>query len=186
MGVRSGRSSATMVVAMCFVAGSIAAMACGGSRSDASSGDSTVANAGGAPATPIGGGEARCYRSAASVLLGPSRGGTSEGRAPGWIRLERVGTDSGMAHLTDAGGAGLMASWQRVDGDSVHFAGFDDFLRVEMRLALTDANASGRAVATSDAAAERDSAGHPGDLRREWQVDAARASCDSMPARPQG
>ena len=183
---RLGRSRTVRVVVMSCAVASGAIAACSGSGSDSASDDSAAENSGGALATPVAAGEPRCYRSAASVLLGPSRAGTSEGRAPGWIRIESVGADSGIAHLTDTGGAGLMASWQRAEADSVHFAGFDDFLRVEMRLAVTDARASGRAVATSDAAAERDSAGRPRDLRREWQVDAARASCDSMPVRPQG
>ena len=132
--------------------------------------------------TGAGSSEARCYRSDVSVLLGPSRAGTSEGTPPGWIRLEGLGADSGMARVMDANGAGLMAQWRRVEGDSIHLAGFDDFLRVEMRLAATDARVSGRAVATSDAAAERDSAGRSQDLRREWSVTAAPAPCDSMPA----
>lgn len=127
-------------------------------------------------------GEARCYRSDVSVLLGPARGGSSEGSPPGWIRLEGLGADSGMARLTDSNGAGLQAQWRRVEGDSIHLAGFDDFLRVEMRLAATETTVSGRAVATSDAGAERDSAGRPQDLRREWSVAAMQAACDSMPA----
>ena len=181
-----GRSRMMGVLAMtCVIA------ACSGSRQDTAVGDSAADDsasmaAGGGPASELAGGDVRCYRSAVSVLLGPSRGGTSEGRAPGWIRLERVGADSGMAHLTDTGGAGLITPWQQAEGDSVHLAGFDDFLRVEMRLAATEARATGRAVATSDAAAERDSAGRPTDLRREWPVDAVRAPCDSMPVRAGG
>ena len=154
----------------------VAACAGGGAGDE----DTSAADTGAAASSMVA--EARCYRSDVSVLLGPSRSGTSEGRAPGWIRLEGLGADSGMARLTDTGGAGLQAQWRRVEGDSVHLAGFDDFLRVEMRLAPTDSRVSGRAVATSDAAAERDSAGRSQDLRREWSVAATQAPCDSMPA----
>ena len=128
-------------------------------------------------------GDARCYRSDASVLLGPSRGGTSEGSPPGWIRLESPGADTGAARLTDSGGAGLHAAWSRTPGDSIHVAGFDDFLRVEMRLVVGDSQLTGTAVATSDADVERDTAGRLQDLRRTWQVTARQAPCDSMPAR---
>lgn len=170
------RSSVVGHAAVLLVIGVVIACAGGDTReSDTSRGDSSAA--------VVLDTSARCFRSAESVLLGPSRGGTSEGTPPGWIRLEGLGADSGMARLADANGAGLQGQWRRTPGDTVHFAGFDDFLRVEMKLVVTGSGVAGPAVATSDAAAERDSAGRPGDLRREWSVSGTEASCDSMPVR---
>ena len=154
----------------------VAACAGGDTREE----DTSTADTGASAALAA---NARCFRSVASVLLGPSRGGTSEGTPPGWIRLEGIGADSGMARLADANGAGLQGQWRRTPGDTVHFAGFDDFLRVEMKLVIAGSSVAGTAVATSDAAAERDSAGRPQDLRREWSVSASEASCNSMPVR---
>lgn len=126
---------------------------------------------------------AACYRSETSVLLGPSRGGDSEGTPPGWLRIENPTADSGTARLTDSGGAGLNAVWRRVGADSILVTGFDDFLRVEARLRLTDRLAAGTATAHSDATLERDSAGRLQDLRRSWAMSAPAAACDQMPTR---
>lgn len=56
----------------------------------------------------------------------------------------------------------------------------DDFLQIEMRLAVTDSLITGSALARSDAALERDASGDLSDLRREWALRADRVPCDSM------
>jgi hypothetical protein len=127
----------------------------------------------------------RCYRSPQSVLLGPivtkSR---SNGQGPGWIRIEGFpAADSGAGKLIDANRAGLGAWWRRESGDSVSMAAFDDFLRVDLRLTVSDTAVLGEALARSDADVEPDSAGTLRDIRREWMFRAVRASCDSMPLR---
>jgi hypothetical protein len=125
----------------------------------------------------------RCFRSSESVLFGPATGSGQQGAGPGWLRLESPGADSGFGELVDADHKGLGASWRRVSLDSVSIVAFDDFLRVEMRLALFVDSAAGPVRASSDAALERDSAGRLQDLRREWVLRAASAPCDSMPTR---
>lgn len=126
----------------------------------------------------------RCLRSPHSVLLGPPTGsGENQGQGPGWLRLHALdGADSGRVELVDGSRAGLDGTWRR-SGDSIRISAFDDFLRVEHALRVTDAGASGRATAHSDAALERDSAGQTRELRREWALEATPASCDSMPSR---
>ena len=124
-----------------------------------------------------------CYRSASSVLLGPLTAGGQQGQGPGWIRIDGgLAADSGAASLRDANTSTMQGQWRRVAGDSVAVAAFDDFLRVELRLSVSDSVASGIGSSHSDAALERDSAGTMQDLRRSWVLAAPAAPCDSMPA----
>jgi hypothetical protein len=128
--------------------------------------------------------DVRCYRSSESVLLGPSTERGQRGHPPGWVRLEGLTqSSSGDALLLDAGGFGLGAGWRRSDKDSVRVVGFDDFLRTELSLVITEDSAVGRASAHSDATLEPDASGKVGDLRRAWSFSARRAPCDSMPRR---
>ena len=76
----------------------------------------------------------------------------------------------------------MLATWRRASGDSIDVLAFDDFLRVELRLAASDTLAAGRGSSHSDAALERDSAGMMQDLRRSWVFLAPAVPCDSMPA----
>jgi len=71
--------------------------------------------------------------------------------------------------------------WRRSTRDTIAMVAFDDFLRVEMRLAVSDSLATGVARARSDAALERDSIGKQVEFRREWGVTARRAPCGSGP-----
>lgn len=124
-----------------------------------------------------------CYRSTSSVLLGPLTAGGQQGQGPGWIRIDGgLSADSGAASLRDANTSTMQGQWRRVAGDSVAVTAFDDFLRVELRLAASDSVASGIGSSHSDAALERDSAGTMQDLRRSWVLTAPAAPCDSMPA----
>lgn len=159
----------------------LALLACGGA---AERGAGDTAASGATAAT-----ESRCYVAAQSLLgreTAPAAGITSNQPVPpdtlrGWLRLERSASpDSGLAWLVDSDGAGLTARWRRGAGDSLAITGFDDFQRVELNVAAADTALRGRALATSDAAAD-DSAGRMVELRREWTLSAARASCDSMP-----
>jgi hypothetical protein len=101
----------------------------------------------------------------------------------GWLQLDRPpGARNGNARLIDSDGRNLGATWERLDFDSIAVVGFDDFLRVRMRLSVTDSLASGSATAASDAATERDGAGRPVPFKRAWRVQARRATCDSVPA----
>ena len=145
-------------------------------------GDTAIASAALTTPDTSAAGASACYRSTSSVLLGPSQGGESEGHAPGWLRIDVLAADSGMARLTDANGAGLGATWRRVGGDSIVLAGFDDFLRLDARLRLSPGSVNGTANAHSDAALERDSAGRLQELRRSWTFYAMRAPCEQMPA----
>lgn len=130
-----------------------------------------------------GAGESVCYRSASSVLLGPLTAGGQQGEGPGWIRIDGgLGADSGAAGLRDANSKTMAGQWRRVTGDSVAVTAFDDFLRVELRLVVSDTMASGIGSSRSDAALERDSAGTMQELRRSWVLAAPAAPCDSMPA----
>jgi hypothetical protein len=127
---------------------------------------------------------AHCYRSSHSVLFGPPTRSGQQGKGPGWLRFEGVSeADSGWGGLVDANRSGLGASWRRTSGDSVSVVAMDDFLRVQLRLAVSDSAAVGPAHAHSDAAAEPDASGRLRDLRRDWVLTASRAPCDSMPAR---
>ncbi len=126
---------------------------------------------------------ARCYRSPQSVLLGPiTPKSRNNGKGPGWIRMEGFpAAGSGGGNLIDESRAGLGASWRRGFGDSVSITAFDDFLRVELRLIVSDTAAIGSALARSDADLEPDSTGKLQDFRREWDFRAVIAPCDSMP-----
>jgi hypothetical protein len=125
---------------------------------------------------------ARCYRSPHSVLFGPPTRSGQQGRGPGWLSVQ-LARDSGWAELVDADRKGFTAFWRRVPGDTVSLSAADDFLRVELRVLVSDSVASGPALARSDAALERDATGRLVDLRRGWILRASRAPCDSMPVR---
>lgn len=128
-------------------------------------------------------GTVRCWVSDSSVLArAPSTVAPGSVGLRGWIVLDppSVG-ESGTARLVDSDGADLGATWNGIGGDSVAVVAFNDFLRVEMRLAVTVEEASGVAQAGSDAAQERDSAGQMRDFRRSWRIVARAASCDSLP-----
>ena len=127
---------------------------------------------------------ARCYRSSHSVLLGPITKSKQNAGGPGWLRVEGLPTaDSGAGELVDASRAGLNGLWRRGTGDSVSMTAADDFLRVELRLVISDSVAMGAARARSDADFERDAAGELRDFQRGWVLRAFRAPCDSMPIR---
>jgi len=141
--------------------------------------DTSIASRDLRPSAPIA--ESRCYITAGSALGRRPNDPSAPGPAgPGWMRLDLPSPDSGPAFLVDPDRASLNAVWRR-RGDSVVVSGFDDFLRVELRLVFGAGMASGRGVATSDATQERDSAGRLRDYRREWGVAAVTAPCDSMP-----
>ena len=124
-----------------------------------------------------------CFRSPTSVLLGPATSGGQQGQGPGWIRIEGgLSADSGLAALRDSEARTMLATWKRSAGDSIDVLAFDDFLRVELRLDVSETMASGVGSSHSDAALERDSAGAMQDLRRSWVLSAPAVACDSMPA----
>jgi uncharacterized membrane protein (UPF0127 family) len=125
---------------------------------------------------------ARCYRSPHSVLFGPPTTSGQQGRGPGWLGVQ-LARDSGLAELVDADRKGFTAFWRRIPGDTVSLLAADDFLRVELRVRLSDSVASGPALARSDATLERDATGRFVELRRDWTLRASRAPCDSMPVR---
>jgi hypothetical protein len=127
---------------------------------------------------------ARCYRSSSSALLGPITESRQNGQGPGWLRFAGLPlADSGFGELVDANRAGVGGFWRRGPGDSVSMTAADDFLRVELRLAVSDSVAMGSALALSDADLEPDASGKLGTFRRAWVLRASRASCDSMPLR---
>ena len=125
---------------------------------------------------------ARCYRSPHSVLFGPPTKSGQQGRGPGWLGVQ-LARDSGWAELVDADTKGFTAFWRPIQGDTLLLLAANDFLRVELRLLVSDSVAFGRAAAHSDAALERDATGRLVDLRRDWILRASRASCDSVPVR---
>lgn len=128
---------------------------------------------------------AACFRSPYSVLLGPPTPSGQQGRGPGWLALELpLQGDSGWAKLVDPGSRSFHAQWHRVAGDSVAFSARDDFLRVEVRLAVSDSVVTGSAVSHSDAALEPQPSGRVAELRREWTMRAVRVGCDSIPGGP--
>jgi hypothetical protein len=124
-----------------------------------------------------------CFADTQSVL--GRRPGTVAPRPPGvvgWIRLDAdAGADSGRGALIDSDGRSLQAAWRRIASDSTRVEAFDDFVRVEMRLAIDDTSATGVAVASSDAAAQRDSTGRLTDFEVRWRVTARRAPCERLP-----
>ena len=129
----------------------------------------------------------RCFESPQSILgrhiaSSDPASRSAPATGSGWVKLVGpAAADSGEARLVDGDGSALGAAWRRAAGDTVLVTGFDDFLRVELRMTLAGGAASGSAVATSDAALERDSTGILRDMRREWSIAARRAPCDSMP-----
>ena len=124
---------------------------------------------------------AACFRADRSVLArAPGSAGAPASRISGWIRLEQFTGDSAPAKLIDSDGFTLDAAWRRA-GDSLIVAGFNDFVRIEMRLRLADSAASGTLNAHSDAALERDSAGKLREFSRNATIRLRRAPCDNMP-----
>jgi ketosteroid isomerase-like protein len=126
----------------------------------------------------------RCFESDLSPF-GRSGPGTAGSGPGGWLRLESSARpDSGAARVEDAGGASLQASWRRIAADSVLITGFDDFVRVEYRLAMWGGGTSGPAVLTSDAELVPDGEGGLRELRREWTFQAAAVPCERLPGGP--
>ena len=124
-----------------------------------------------------------CFRTNESVLA-RQPGSVADG-PPGLAGLIALyggaSAASGVARLIDSDGRSLGATWHRVPPDTIAMTGFDDFLQVEMRLAVSDSLATGLARAHSDAALERNSSGKRVEFRREWRVTGRRASCGSLP-----
>jgi hypothetical protein len=124
----------------------------------------------------------RCYSTSASVLgRAPGTAAPAPPNVRGWIRFDgwsTTGADSGSSRLADSDGRSLTARWRRVGADSVAIVGFNDFVRVEMRVQVSAERLSGNAIATSDAAVTRDSAGRQGSFRRPWAIDAVNRPCD--------
>ena len=125
---------------------------------------------------------AACFVSAQSVLArGPDTAAPGPAGLRGWIRLDRfTGSDSAEATLVDSDGFALGASWLR-RGDSVNVAGSNDFVRIDLRLRVSDSVARGSMRAHSDAALERDSAGKLREFLRTGTIEFRRVSCDRMP-----
>ena len=164
------RSTLTLIVALC-------ACSRDGAPRDSATDQPATANA----AASL---DSTCFRSPQSVLLGPPVGRRNVGHPPGWIRLVGLGhANGGEAELVDANGSRLGARWDRIARDSLRVVGFDDFLRTELRVVVAADSLRGHGTAHSDADVEVDSAGRPGEVRRAWQVLAARVTCDSMPRR---
>ena len=145
-------------------------------------GDSTTPAAAtpGQVATPDS--AASCFVANRSVL---ARAANTPAPGPenlrGWILLDQFGTaDSAGARLTDSDGYSLEAFWRTV-GDSIVVQGFNDFVRIEMRLRLADSAVRGSIVASSDAALERDAAGKLVEFRRSGTIRFVKADCQSMP-----
>lgn len=132
------------------------------------------------PATVI---VARCYRTPKSIFARVTAFDGRVGPGPGWLRIEySQALDSGIGLLVDNDGGSLGARWKRAPAESVVVVGMDDFLRVELRLSISDSIATGSALATSDADFERDASGRLRDYRREWKLVATHAPCENMPA----
>ena len=171
--MRSGAHSVIVIIAIC------AGLACSEPRTQ--SGQNALDSSGVAQSVAP---SARCYRSSHSVLLGPIAKSRQNARGPGWLRVEGIqSADSGAGELVDATRAGLTGLWRRGPGDSVSMTAADDFLRVELRLVISDSVAMGPAMALSDADLVRDASGQLRTFRRGWVLRATRASCDSMPIR---
>ena len=124
---------------------------------------------------------AACFVSNRSVLARGQELGAADLR--GWIRLDRFGvTDSAGATLVDSDRFALEGAWRRTSVDSFVVAGFNDFVRIELRLHDSDTGASGSLQAHSDAALERDSSGKLREFRRETRILFERAPCGGMPS----
>ena len=124
---------------------------------------------------------AACFTADRSVLARtPGSVGAPASSINGWIRLDHFIGDSASAKLIDSDGFTLDASWRRI-ADSLVVAGFNDFVRIEMRLRVADSAARGTLNAHSDAALERDSAGKLREFSRSSRIAFRQAPCDSMP-----
>jgi len=124
---------------------------------------------------------ATCLVSEGSVLARAREPGAADLR--GWIRLDQFGvTDSAGATLVDSDSFALEGWWQRTTADSFVVSGFNDFVRIDMRLRDAGARATGRLRAHSDAAPERDSSGKLREFDRDSRIVFSRARCDAMPA----
>lgn len=124
---------------------------------------------------------AACFAADRSVLARtPGSAGAPTSTIRGWIRLDRFDSDSASAQLIDSDGFTLDAAWRRM-ADSVVVGGFNDFVKIEMRLRVTDSAARGMLKAHSDAALERDSAGKLREFSRSIPIRFRQAPCDSMP-----
>jgi hypothetical protein len=128
-------------------------------------------------------GSRRCYVGDGSIL----------GRAPaslapgpmglkGWIEMysPRSG-EGGDVRLIDSDNRSLSATWRRLSADSVIVTGFNDFIRIELRVMVLESALSGIARATSDAAQTRDSAGRATPFRRAWKLVTQQQPCDRLP-----
>ena len=127
----------------------------------------------------------RCYAGEGSIL-GRAPGSPAPGPAGlrSWIVIHGAArAESGGAQLTDSDGRSLDATWRRLAHDSVLVVGFNDFVRIELRVVAQDSAVVGSARATSDAALSRDSGGRSTPFRREWRVAARRRPCDGVPER---
>ena len=124
---------------------------------------------------------AACFAADRSVLARmPGSAGAPATSINGWIQLDQFKSDSASARLIDSDGFALDAAWRR-NGDSLTVAGFNDFVRIEMRLRVADSSARGTLKAHSDAALERDSAGKLVEFSRTGAIQFRQAPCDSMP-----
>ena len=124
---------------------------------------------------------AACFVSNRSVLARGQEPGAVGLR--GWIRLDRFGvTDSAGAMLVDSDQFALEGAWQRNSADSLVVAGFNDFVRIELRLQDSDSVARGTLQAHSDAALERDASGKLREFRRQSRILFERAPCEGMPS----
>jgi len=126
----------------------------------------------------------RCYVGNGSIL-GRAPGTPAPGPATleGWLELHGPITDSGRVRLIDSDGRSLDASRRGLGADSVSIVAFNDLLRVELRVSASDSDSTlrGKALATSDAAESRDTAGRSGPFRREWRLVARRRPCEHLP-----
>jgi hypothetical protein len=168
-----------------LLSSALAALACA-PESDRSGGDAATR----AASDTTRAAEAACWVSAHSVLgreAATPPGMTSTQQPPpdtlrGWLRLERAGdAEPGEALLLDSDGASLRGTWRPLGADSLVVEGFDDFLRVELRLARDARALAARGLATSDATFDRAADGRLAEYRREWTGRLAPASCDSLP-----
>lgn len=102
----------------------------------------------------------------------------------GWLRLDRTAeSDSGAAWLTDSDQSAMPGAWRRA-GDSLLILAFNDFLRIELHVAVTPTQLRGRGLATSDAAQDRASDGRLLNYRRNWVLQAEASDCAAMPLPP--
>ena len=168
-----------------LLASACAALACAPGR-DGTDGDSATH----AASDTTRAASAECWVSAHSVLgrdAAPPQGMTSTQPQPpdtlrGWLRLEGArDAESGEALLLDSDGASLRGTWRPLGADSLVVAAFDDFVRVELRVARESSALGTRGRATSDASFDRAADGHLAEYRREWTERLAPASCDSLP-----